>query len=137
VARFHAAMALDAKARGEKIAIMSGGELTVTVRGNGSGGPNQEYALGLAIALAGASGLTGLAGDTDGTDGGGGNADDPAGALVLTDTLARADHHNLNAAKFLENNDSTGFFGAIGGLIQCGPTQTNVNDFRVILVDPV
>ena len=115
---------------------MSGGELTVTVTGDGTGGPNQEYALGLAIALDAAPGIAALAGDTDGTDGGGGNADDPAGAMVLPDTLARAAEADLNAAKFLANNDSTGFFRAIGDLVQCGPTQTNVNDFRVILVDP-
>jgi len=136
VARKHAAMALEAKRKGEKIAIMSGGELTVTVRGNGSGGPNQEYALGLAIALNGTPGISGLAGDTDGIDGGGGHATDPAGAMVFPDTLARAAAENLNAAKFLENNDSTGFFRPLGDLILCGPTQTNVNDFRVILVDP-
>lgn len=136
VARFHAAMALDAKRRGEKLAIMSGGELTVTIRGNGSGGPNQEYALALADALHGTPGISALAGDTDGIDGGGGNADDPAGALVFPDTLARAATYNQNAANFLENNDSTGFFRPLGDLILCGPTQTNVNDFRVILVDP-
>jgi glycerate 2-kinase len=136
VAKFHASMALDAKRRGEKVAIMSGGELTVTVKGNGSGGPNQEYALGLAIALDGAPGIYGLAGDTDGIDGGGGNAGDPAGALVFPGTLARALAQNLNAAKFLENNDSTGYFRPLGDLILCGPTQTNVNDFRVVLVDP-
>lgn len=136
VAKFHAAMALDAKRRGEKVAIMSGGELTVTVRGNGSGGPNQEYALGLAIALDGTPGISGLAGDTDGIDGGGGEAGDPAGAMVFPDTLARATAANLNAAKFLENNDSSGYFRPIGDLILCGPTQTNVNDFRVVLVDP-
>ncbi len=136
VARRHAAMALDAKRRGEKLAIMSGGELTVTVKGTGSGGPNQEYALGLAIALNGAPGVIGLAGDTDGIDGGGGNASDPAGAFVFDDTLARAAARNLNAANFLANNDSTGFFRPLGDLILCGPTQTNVNDFRVILVDP-
>jgi hydroxypyruvate reductase len=136
VARQHAEMALDAKRKGEKVAIMSGGELTVTVRGNGSGGPNQEYALGLAIALNGTPGISALAGDTDGIDGGGGNAGDPAGAMVFPDTLKRAEAHNLNAARMLENNDSTAFFRPIGDLILCGPTQTNVNDFRVILVDP-
>jgi len=136
VARAHAAMALEAKRNGEKVAIMSGGELTVTVRGNGSGGPNQEYALGLAIALDAAPGISGLAGDTDGIDGGGGNPGDPAGAMVFADTLARARAVNLNAANFLENNDSTGFFRPLGDLILCGPTQTNVNDFRVILIDP-
>lgn len=136
VGRAHAEMALKAKQKGEKLAIMSGGELTVTVRGNGAGGPNQEYALGLAIALGGTPGISGLAGDTDGIDGGGGNAGDPAGAYVFPDTLARAQGLNLNAAKFMENNDSTGFFSPLGDLILCGPTQTNVNDFRVILVDP-
>jgi glycerate 2-kinase len=136
VARDHAAMALEAKRNGEKLAIMSGGELTVTVRGNGSGGPNQEYALGLAIAINGTPGISGLAGDTDGIDGGGGNPGDPAGAMVFADTLARAKAVNLNAANFLENNDSTGFFRPLGDLILCGPTQTNVNDFRVILIDP-
>lgn len=129
-------MAIEAKARGERVAIMSGGELTVTVTGDGTGGPNQEYALGLAIALNGAEGINALAGDTDGTDGGGGNAADPAGALVLPDTLARAVKANLNAAKILANNDSTRFFRDLGDLVECGPTQTNVNDFRVILVDP-
>ncbi|MCB1505722.1 MAG: glycerate kinase [Hyphomicrobiaceae bacterium] len=132
----HARLALDAKARGERVAIMSGGELTVTVTGDGTGGPNQEYALGVAIALDGASGIAALAGDTDGTDGGAGHASDPAGAVVLPDTLARAAAADLNAAKFLANNDSTGFFRAIGDLVECGPTQTNVNDFRVLLVDP-
>jgi hydroxypyruvate reductase len=136
VGREHAARALAAKQRGERVAILSGGEFTVTVKGNGAGGPNQEYALGLAIGLGGASGIAALACDTDGIDGGGGNADDPAGAIVLEDTLARATARQLNAATFLENNDSTGFFGAIGDLVNCGPTQTNVNDFRVILVDP-
>lgn len=136
VARFHAAMALDAKRRGEKVAILSGGELTVTVAGNGSGGPNQEYALSLAIALHRTPGICALAGDTDGTDGGGGNADDPAGAIVFPDTLDRAALRNQNAANFLANNDSSGFFRPLGDLILCGPTQTNVNDFRVILVDP-
>ncbi len=88
------------------------------------------------LALNGTPGIAGLAGDTDGIDGGGGNAGDPAGAMVFPDTLKRAETANLNAAKFLENNDSTAFFRSLGDLILCGPTQTNVNDFRVILVDP-
>jgi hydroxypyruvate reductase len=136
VAAFHAAMAKDAKKRGERVALMSGGELTVTVRGNGAGGPNQEYALGLAIALDGADGICGTACDTDGTDGGIGKADDPAGAVVLPDTLARAGAKGVDAVTFLNNNDSTAFFAAIGDLVMPGPTQTNVNDFRVVLVDP-
>lgn len=136
VARFHAAMALDAKRRGERVAFLSGGELTVTVRGTGKGGPNQEYVLGLAVALEGHEGIVGLAADTDGTDGGAGSADDPAGALVLPDILVRARAKNLDPVTFLQNNDSTGFFAALDDLILCGPTQTNVNDFRVILVEP-
>jgi hydroxypyruvate reductase len=136
VGREHGVRALAAKARGEKLAILSGGEFTVTVKGNGAGGPNQEYALGLAIALDGAAGIAALACDTDGIDGGSGAADDPAGAIVLADTLARAKAADLDAAAFLANNDSSGFFGRLGDLVNCGPTQTNVNDFRAILVDP-
>jgi glycerate 2-kinase len=136
VAAAHARLALDHHRKGEKVAIMSGGELTVTVRGNGAGGPNQEYALSLVQALAGTPGICALAGDTDGTDGGGGSATDPAGAVVLPSTHARAADLNLNPATFLANNDSTGFFRHLDGLILCGPTQTNVNDFRVILIDP-
>ena len=134
--RAHARLALDVRRRGERAAILSGGELTVTVTGNGSGGPNQEYALGLALGLDGAPGISALAGDTDGIDGGGGQADDPAGALVFPDTLARARALGNDAAAFLSNNDSTAFFRALGDLVEVGPTQTNVNDFRVILVDP-
>jgi len=132
----HATLARDAKQRGERIAILSGGELTVTVRGTGTGGPNQEYALALAIALEGTPGITAIAADTDGIDGGGGNPDDPAGAVVLPDTLTKVAAQGLDAAKFLANNDSTGFFRASGGLLQRGGTQTNVNDFRCVLVDP-
>jgi hydroxypyruvate reductase len=133
--RAHAALALAAKAEGRRVAILSGGEFTVTVTGNGAGGPNQEYALGLAIGLDGAAGISAIAADTDGIDGGGGKATDPAGAFVFPDSLERAAGLNLNAATFLANNDSTGFFGAIGDLVEEGPTQTNVNDFRLVLVD--
>ena len=136
VAAVHARLALDARQRGERVAILSGGELTVTIRGNGAGGPNQEYALALSLALAGAPGIHALAADTDGVDGGSGEATDPAGALVTPDTLARAEALDRNAANFLANNDSTAFFAALGDLVRCGPTQTNVNDFRAILVDP-
>ncbi len=134
--RAHAALALDARQRGECVALLSGGEFTVTVTGNGAGGPNQEYALGLAIALDGAAGIHALGADTDGIDGGSGDATDPAGAMVFPDTLARARAQNLNAATFLANNDSSNFFAPLGDLVSRGPTQTNVNDFRVILVDP-
>ena len=134
--RVHARLALEARRKGERSAILSGGELTVTVTGNGSGGPSQEYALGLAIGLDGAPGISVLAADTDGIDGGGGQADDPAGALVFPDTLVRARALGNDAAAFLANNDSTAFFRALGDLVEVGPTQTNVNDFRVILIDP-
>lgn len=133
----HAALALAAKSSGRRVAIVSGGEFTVTVTGNGRGGPNQEYALALARALDGAAGISALAADTDGIDGGSGKADDPAGAFVFQDTLHRASAKNLNAATFLANNDSSSYFEAIDDLLRIGPTQTNVNDFRIILVDPI
>ncbi len=133
----HAALALAAKSSGRRVAIVSGGEFTVTVTGNGRGGPNQEYALALARALDGAAGISALAADTDGIDGGSGKADDPAGAFVFQDTLHRASDENLNAATFLANNDSSSYFEAIDDLLRIGPTQTNVNDFRIILVDPI
>lgn len=136
VGKVHAELARAAKAKGQRIALLSGGEFTVTVAGDGRGGPNQEYALGLAIGLNGTDGIAAIAGDTDGIDGGGGAADDPAGAVVAPETLQTAASQNLNAAAFLANNDSTGFFEKIGDLLQCGPTQTNVNDFRAILIDP-
>ena len=137
VGRQHARLALEAKARGERVAILSGGEFTVTViNKDGAGGPNQEYALGLAIELNGAPGIWALAGDTDGIDGGGGHADDPAGAVVRPDTLARASKAGLNAVEMLAKNNSTPFFRTIHDLVECGPTQTNVNDFRAVLVDP-
>jgi glycerate 2-kinase len=136
VARTHAKLALDHKAKGEKVAILSGGELTVTVTGTGSGGPNQEYALSLVDALAGTSGICALAADTDGTDGGAGSATDPAGAMVLPSTYARTQAMSLSPGAFLANNDSTAFFRKLDDLILCGPTQTNVNDFRVLLIDP-
>ncbi len=136
VAEAHAAMARDWLAKGERVAILSGGELTVTIRGNGTGGPNQEYALGLVESLGGAPGIAALAADTDGADGGAGNPDDPAGAIVLPDTQARALERNLKAATFLANNDSTTYFRELGDLVVSGPTQTNVNDFRAILIDP-
>ena len=135
VAAAHARLARDLQAAGRRAVILSGGELTVTLRGNGRGGPNQEYALALALALAGAPGIAALAGDTDGTDGGGGQADDPAGALIDETTVARAASHGLDPAAFLADNDSTGFFARLGDLLTPGPTATNINDFRAILVD--
>jgi hydroxypyruvate reductase len=135
VAAEHAALALKLKAQGRRAIILSGGELTVTVRGSGRGGPNQEYALALAIALAGTPGVAALAADTDGTDGGSGRPDDPAGAFIDADTLARARRLGLDPADFLKDNNSTEFFAKLGDLIRSGPTFTNVNDFRAIVVD--
>jgi hydroxypyruvate reductase len=133
VAQGHARLALEAKATGRKVAILSGGELEVTVRNaGGRGGRSQEYALALAIAIAGRQGICALAADTDGIDGGEGHAGDPAGALVDGGTAAGARH--ADAQKSLHNNDATAFFEAAGGLIVRGPTHTNVNDFRAILV---
>jgi glycerate 2-kinase len=135
VAAQHAELARELKTQGRRAVILSGGELTVTVRGRGRGGPNQEYALALAIALAGTEGIAALAGDTDGTDGGSGKPDDPAGAFIDASTLARARGHGLDAAGLLDDNNSTEFFAILGDLLRPGPTFTNVNDFRAIVVD--
>jgi glycerate 2-kinase len=135
VAADHARLARELRAKGGRSIILSGGELTVTIRGKGRGGPNQEYALALAQALRAAPGIAAVAGDTDGTDGGGGSPDDPAGAFVDETTLARASRLGLDPAAFLAENDSTGFFERLGDLLRPGPTYTNVNDFRAILVD--
>jgi glycerate 2-kinase len=135
VAVEHAALARQLRAKAGRAVIVSGGELTVTIRGQGRGGPNQEYALALAIALAGMPAMAALAGDTDGTDGGTGAATDPAGAVIDGATVARATALGLDPAAFLADNDSTGFFAGLGDLLLPGPTFTNVNDFRAIVVD--
>jgi len=110
--------------------LLSGGETTVTIRGTGEGGPNTEYALALSIALDGRDGVWGLAVDTDGTDG----SRDNAGGLVSPGTIERARTLGMDAAALLENNDSYGYFEGAGGLVVTGPTYTNVNDFRAVLV---
>ena len=135
VAAAHARLTHELREQGKRAVILSGGELTVTVRGNGRGGPNQEYALALAIALAGMPAVAALAGDTDGTDGGSGAATDPAGALISGESVARAKAQGLDPAAFLNDNNSSGFFAALGDLLVPGPTFTNVNDFRAIVVD--
>ena len=135
VAAEHARLARELQTQGRRGILLSGGELTVTIRGKGRGGPNQEYALALACALDGAPGIAALAGDTDGTDGGVGAPDDPAGAFVDGTTMARARARGLDPAAFLADNDSTGFFARLNDLLRTGPTCTNVNDFRAILVD--
>lgn len=110
--------------------LLSGGETTVTLRGNGRGGRNVEFALSLALGLDGLPGVWALAGDTDGVDG----AEEVAGALVAPDTLARAWANGIRPADSLANNDGHGFFEALGDQVITGPTRTNVNDFRAILV---
>lgn len=137
LAEEHAGRALQARAEGRQVAIISGGEAGVTFGEGepGRGGPNQEYALALAIALNGAEGIYALAADTDGIDGGSGAADDPAGAIVTPSTLTRARERGLDARAFLERHDSGTFFAELGDLVKTGPSYTNVNDFRVILVN--
>jgi glycerate 2-kinase len=134
VAAAHGHLARSLQAQGRRAVVLSGGELTVTIAGTGRGGPNQEYALALALALDGAPGIAAVAGDTDGTDGGAGSPDDPAGAFIDETTLTRAGTLGLDPAAFLADNDSTGFFERLGDLLEPGPTFTNVNDFRAILV---
>lgn len=110
--------------------LLSGGELTVTRWGKGVGGPNAEFCLALALALEGAAGIHAIACDTDGVDG----AAEVAGAVVGPDTLARAQSLGLDPGEALAANDAHSFFGAIGGQVVTGPTLTNVNDFRAILI---
>lgn len=112
------------------VVLLSGGETSVTVRGRGRGGRNTEFALALAMRLQGLSGVYALAADTDGIDGSGDNA----GAWVMPDTLRRAAQLGLNAHAHLANNDAYGFFAPLGDLLITGPTQTNVNDYRAILI---
>jgi glycerate 2-kinase len=135
VAAEHARLALKARSQGKRTAILSGGELTVTVRGNGRGGPNQEYALALADLLKDTPDIAALAADTDGADGGAGSATDPAGAVIDHATFARMKSLGLDPKAYLANNDASAFFEATGDLLLTGPTLTNVNDVRVILVD--
>ena len=110
--------------------LLSGGETTVTMRGHGRGGRNVEFLLSLAVALDGLPGVFALAGDTDGVDG----AEEIAGAMVTPDTIARAAVKGIDAKQSLANNDGHGFFAALGDQIVTGPTLTNVNDFRAILI---
>jgi hydroxypyruvate reductase len=110
--------------------MLSGGETTVTVRGQGRGGRNVEFLLSLGLALEGHAGIHAMAGDTDGVDG----QEDIAGAVLAPDTLARAWGLGIKPADSLQNNDGHGFFGALGDSVVTGPTLTNVNDFRAILV---
>jgi glycerate 2-kinase len=141
VAAVHAAIALQVAAREFRVGrdivpppvvLLSGGETSVTVRGAGRGGRNCEFLLGLAAALRGAPGIAALACDTDGIDG----TEDNAGAIVYPDTVARAAASGVAIDSALAHNDGYGFFAALGDLVVTGPTLTNVNDFRAILIHP-
>jgi hydroxypyruvate reductase len=112
------------------VALLSGGETTVTVHGTGRGGRNAEFLLALAVDLEGLPDTYALAADTDGIDG----TEDNAGAILLPDSLSRAQGLGLNAKKMLADNDGYSFFSALGDLIVTGPTRTNVNDYRAILL---
>jgi hydroxypyruvate reductase len=134
VAKVYAALAREVRGYGQPlhppVAMISGGETTVTLRGNGRGGRCTEFLLSLAVSLEGLDGTWALACDTDGIDG----SEDNAGAILTPDALARGRAAGLEAKKLLANNDGYGFFSALGDLVVTGPTRTNVNDFRVILV---
>src|SRR5262249_13970190 len=134
VAKVYGALAREVKAHGmpwqPPVALISGGETTVTVRGKGRGGRNCEFLLALAQDLDGADGIYALACDTDGIDG----TEDNAGAILTPDSAKRAQKKRLSAAALLDNNDGHGYFSALGDLVVTGPTRTNVNDYRVILV---
>jgi hydroxypyruvate reductase len=136
VARDQAKFALEALRQGERCALISGGELTVTLgpgsTGLGVGGPNQEFALSLATALGGRPGISALAADTDGIDG----VNDAAGAFIDPSTFSRAAALGLDLDDALARHDSGGAFARLGDLFQPGPTLTNVNDLRVILIEP-
>lgn len=134
VAKVHAGIARQVAQHGQPLAapcvILSGGETTVTVRGNGRGGRNAEFLLSLTDSLKGHPGIYALAGDTDGVDG----SEDNAGAIMTPDSFARATALGLNASDELDNNNGYGYFAALDSLIVTEPTRTNVNDFRAILI---
>jgi len=131
----HAGIARQCAMRGQPqeppCVLISGGETTITLKGDGKGGPNTEFLLSLAIALDGFPNIYALAGDTDGVDG----SEDNAGALIYPDTLKRAEAAGLNPKAYLANNDPYGFFKGVGDLLETGPTMTNVNDLRCIFID--
>jgi glycerate 2-kinase len=134
VAKVHAGIAKQVLLHGQPLkapcVILSGGETTVTVRGNGRGGRNAEFLLSLTDSLKGLPGVYALAGDTDGIDG----SEDNAGAIMTPDSHARAAALGLSSSDELDNNNGYGYFAALDQLIVTGPTRTNVNDFRAILI---
>jgi hydroxypyruvate reductase len=140
VGKVHAALARAVALKGQPFSkpcvILSGGETTVTVRKQaegtprGRGGRAGEFCMGLALALQGQGGVYALAADTDGIDG----VEDNAGAYVAPDTLQRALAKGMKLDQYLDRNDAYGFFEPLGGLVIPGPTHTNVNDFRALLI---
>ncbi len=134
VAKVYGALAREVKLRNQPwpapVALISGGECTVTVRGNGRGGRCTEFLLALALELTGADGVHALACDTDGIDG----SENNAGAVLAPDSLRRAAGKKLRPLELLDDNDAYMFFSALGDLVTTGPTRTNVNDYRVILI---
>lgn len=134
VALVHAAIARQVVRHGQPFqrpcVLLSGGETTVTVHGKGRGGRNAEFLLSLAVALDGTPGISAIACDTDGIDG----SEDNAGAIYAPDSMQRASQLHMRAAAMLDNNDGYGFFSTLGDLVVSGPTRTNVNDFRAILI---
>lgn len=136
VAKVHAGIARQIRRYGQPLAapcvILSGGETSVTLRGNGRGGRNAEFLLALTDELRGLPGVYALAADTDGIDG----SEDNAGALMTPDSFARAEQLGLDSRRELDNNNGYGYFAALDALIVTGPTRTNVNDFRAVLVLP-
>lgn len=135
VGRVMAGMARQVAKHGQPVAapcvLLSGGETTVTVRGQGRGGRNVEFLLALGLALDGHPRIHALAGDTDGVDG----QEEIAGALLGPDSLARARALGIRPTERLDDNDGHGFFGALGDAVVTGPTLTNINDFRAVLIE--
>ena len=129
VARVHAEILREATASPFPVCLLSGGETTVTVKGQGRGGRNQEFALAAALALHGLKNVLVLSAGTDGTDG----PTDAAGAMALGNTIRRAKAVGLDAHGHLQNNDAYPFFDALGDLIKTGPTGTNVMDIHLLL----
>lgn len=131
----HVGIARQCAMRGQPMeppcVLISGGETTITLKGDGKGGPNTEFLLAMAIALDGMENIYALAGDTDGVDG----SEDNAGALIYPNTLQRAEAAGISAKAMLANNDPYTFFKGIGDLLETGPTMTNVNDLRLVYIE--
>ncbi|MEE3122582.1 MAG: glycerate kinase [SAR324 cluster bacterium] len=134
-ARIHCGVARQIQRHGQPVRppalILSGGETSVTLKGSGKGGPNTEFILSMLCELRGQPGIHAIACDTDGIDG----SEDNAGAWISPESFSKAEMLKLDPCEYLENNDSHGFFSRLDSLVVCGPTLTNVNDFRAILIE--